>query len=88
MAQKPSTEAQQPITELDGLETYDASLDPATRTLYVDGERYALGLCTDYEEWFGGDVKHTTYRNGPYSVKIKVDHRLENGTLVKVNIEE
>lgn len=76
------------LTALDGTETYDASLDESEHTLTVNGEEYDLGICTEYEEWFGGDVKQLTYSTGPYTVDIRVDRRKENGTMLRIDVEQ
>lgn len=76
------------IESIDGTKTYDADLDQSQRTLRVDGERIDLGICTDYEEWFGGDVEELAYSTGPYTVTIKIDRRKQDGTLYRITVEE
>jgi hypothetical protein len=70
------------------LKTFDAALNTVQNALEIDGKRINLGLCTGYEEYYGGDVQHYTFRCGPYEVEIKEDRRKMQGTQHVVEVED
>ncbi|WP_162991474.1 hypothetical protein [Halostella salina] len=70
------------------VETFDATLNTVQNALEIDGNRINLGLCIDYEEHFGGDVRYYTYRCGPYEVEVKRDVRKQGGTKIAVEVTD
>lgn len=64
----------------------DVEFRPGYHTLIVDDETYELGICIDYEEYYGGDLARYTYRNGPYEVIVEHDSRKVNAPY-KITVE-
>jgi hypothetical protein len=83
-----STSKTQNWSRIDGKKTYEASLEVLNHTLRVEGKKYNLGICINYEDYFGGDVEYYTYSVGDMEVEVKIDRQKEQGTLYRIQISD